>query len=436
MKIFIGTEEIAGYYITLHRAFNELGIKSDYYCLYHIFEYSSIHDYNTILGKLLYLISKYRYLSTKNKKRIFKILSIKRFSWFFFNSLLIIIRFILLISSIFKYNTFIFTFGESILPMNMDLPILKLFKKKIIFNIFHGSEARPIYIDLYGLDLKQKEKTLETIYKQSKTKKRKIQIIEKYSDYIVCSFFISHFLSKKYEFLYIGYIHPLIEETNNETKNNNEEKIVILHAPSKPIHKGTEKIREAIKKIKDKYSKIEYIEIINKPHREVLKAIKQCDFIIDQLYSDMPLVGLGVEGALYAKPTIIGGYIWENFQKIHENKIIPPSFICNPEDIEQSIEFMINNQEFRISLGKKAKEFVITNWSPKTIANKFLKIINNDFPQEWYKEPIKDYAHFAAIDEKTGKEFLKAYIEKYGPEALFLDNKPLLKKAFLKLIEN
>lgn len=128
MKIFIGPVEVAGYYIRLHLGFSELKIKSDYFCQYHPLEYSSLKDYKTFLGKLLYLLTKYKYNLTKPKKRI---ISAKRFFNNFFNILILITNFLILIYSLFKYDIFIFSFGESILPNNLDLPILKLLKKKL-----------------------------------------------------------------------------------------------------------------------------------------------------------------------------------------------------------------------------------------------------------------------------------------------------------------
>lgn len=85
-------------------------------------------------------------------------------------------------------------------------------------------------------------------------------------------------------------------------------------------------------------------------------------------------------------------------------------------------------------MGKKAQEFILKNWYPTVIASKFLKIIKGEIPQEWYQEPINNYAHFAFIDENIGKSLLKKYIQKYGEKALMLDEKPELKKAFLQLI--
>ncbi|MEN3014749.1 MAG: hypothetical protein ABDH21_01630 [bacterium] len=435
MEIFIGTAEIAGHYIRLCKALQKINVKANYYCKYHPFEYSSINDYPNILAKLLYLLTKYKYLLTRSKRRILGIISIKRFTWFCFNILIVILELIILLYSIWKYQVFIFTFGESILPFNLDLPILKFFKKKIIFSIFHGSEARPTYIDLYGLDLSQKEKTLEKAYQMMKIKSYKIKMIEKYSDYIVSNYFISQLLTRKYvDYHHIGLMPPNIKVDNSD--NTITDKIKILHAPSKPESKGTDKIRQVIQKLSQKYKDIQYIEIHGKPYQEVINHIKQCDFIVDQLYSDVALTGLATEGAILGKPSIMGGYIWEKYKQIHPPSIIPPSHLCHPDEIEQAIEFMINNKEYREELGQKAQEFILSNWSEEKIAEKFLMIINDQVPEEWYREPVKDYAHFAIIDQKIAKEFLKEYINKYGDKALFLDHKPSLKQAFLNLIQS
>ncbi|MCS7244458.1 MAG: hypothetical protein RMJ36_06985, partial [Candidatus Calescibacterium sp.] len=305
-RIFIGTREIADYYHRLYKELKKQGFKVGYYCYYIPTETSSLQDYENVLSKLTYILTKMRYKIIHKGHKKNQILD--KIYLFFINLSIEIVSFFILIYSLFKYDVFIFSFASSIIPYPylVDLPILKFFKKKVISCIFHGSEARPRYISMYGINRENPTtKDFKEVYKTVKIQKQKLKTIEKYSDIVIGSYLTSHFLKKKFvDYLHIGYISPEPKENikENTSIQNTSDKISILHAPSKPELKGTIKIREAIEKLKQKYTNIEYIEITGKPNREVTKAIKECSFVVDQLYSDTPLAGLGTEAAIFCKP--------------------------------------------------------------------------------------------------------------------------------------
>lgn len=70
--------------------------------------------------------------------------------------------------------------------------------------------------------------------------------------------------------------------------------LVIVHAPSSPLIKGTPLVRAAIKKlILDGYD-FEYIELIGVPHSKVLETIKRAHIVLNEFYAFVPGV-FGVE---------------------------------------------------------------------------------------------------------------------------------------------
>ena len=89
--------------------------------------------------------------------------------------------------------------------------------------------------------------------------------------------------------------------------------------------------------------------------------------MVDQIYSDGPLGGLGVEAAWFGKPTVVGGYGINKLQSItpvecgHQAKFFP-------KDLTEAILHLIENKKCRSQLGEKAKIFVNRNWSPKKVA--------------------------------------------------------------------
>lgn len=61
----------------------------------------------------------------------------------------------------------------------------------------------------------------------------------------------------------------------------------------------------------------------------VLQELQQCDFVIDELYSDVPLAMLATEAAIFGKPVIVGGYYSNNFSPENPDSQIPPPSMSN-----------------------------------------------------------------------------------------------------------
>ena len=257
-----------------------------------------------------------------------------------------------------------------------------------------------------------------------------IQKIEKYADIIISNPPSSHFHEKPIiQWLLIG-IPKKYSFINNVLSRDNS-KVRILHAPSNPLVKGTEKIRKSIKSLEEKGYNIEYVEVINKPHSFVIDEITKCDFIVDQIYSDTPMATFATEAAWHGRPSVVGGYYANYILNEVPEKIIPPSLYCHPDNIQDSIEKMIIDVSFRNNLGKNAMEFVRKNWSPVKVAERYLKLIEGNLPDEWLYDPknIK-YLQGAGTNEQRVKNTVKALIEYGGVGSLKLSDKPELEKNF------
>ena len=147
MKILHAPENIAGQPIIISRALREHGLKSDLL----VFNKSPF-DYE------------YDFCLNLKKKsmfgRIFKIL-------------------INFLKCTIKYDIFHFHFGRSLLPDNLDLPILKFFNKIIIMH-YWGNDVRQLDISIkYSLLTLEKFKNLKP-YRNDEQKRKKIKRMNKY----------------------------------------------------------------------------------------------------------------------------------------------------------------------------------------------------------------------------------------------------------------
>ena len=202
----------------------------------------------------------------------------------------------------------------------------------------------------------------------------------------------------------------------------------ILHSPSHTETKGSDIISDTINKLRSKGSSVELVTIINRPNREVIEEIARCDFVVDQLYSDTPMAGFASEAASMGKPVIVCGYLSD------KEFLSPfPSYYCHPDDLTEAIQYLVANAEYRVALGCRAKKFFEVNWSTQAVAQRFMRIIRDDIPDDCWCDPCDiNYVHGTGLPEALSRKAIASLIEKYGDAALQLDDKPKLKECFLE----
>ncbi|NEZ58818.1 glycosyltransferase [Adonisia turfae] len=430
-RIFIGVVEIAGYYGNLAFALREQGhLVTVAGASGHVFEYEGQHSSNPFIIRIYDALLKALALKQLSTSKSINHLVRKKLLEF----LTSLTRVVLFLWALPKHEVFILGFGSSFLPKGFDLPILKLLNKRLICNIAHGSEARPPYINggpLESLNDPITKGDLHTIKRATKIIKIRCSKIEKYADIVVGAPLTSHFLEKP--FINIFHLGLTFKSQSASNINNNAliKNIRILHCPSNPAVKGTSLIRNAIASLKDKGYPIEFIELIGKPNTTVLKELRLCDFVVDQAYSDFPLPGFATEAAWFAKPSVVGGYGWPFLKKLIPNNIFPPSHLCHPAQLEESIEKLIVDIPYRQDLGNKAQIFVKENWSLQKTADRYLQLINGDFPRNWWAIPCQiNYLQGCGVSEKKLLKVLPQLLQE-GKDVLQLKDKPSLEKAFI-----
>ena len=412
-KVFIGLQEIAGYYGNLKKGFRDIDVDCTFIDLSsNPFHYNGDDTPNVLVKICKWCLNQQNKYNYYILKALFYILGhalkIPIFIW-----------------ALCYYDIFIFSFGKSFFYKSMDLPILKFFNKKIIVT-FNGSDGRPPYIDGARHNL-----TLDDYRKISHMAKSNISTIEKYANSIITQPAISHFHKKKV-INYIAIGHPFASiNQQSYAPNESGRETTILHSPSDPIGKGSIFIRTAIENLKKKGHNINFIEITGKSHYEVIKNLQNCDFIIDQVYSDLPLPGFATEAAWFGKPAVIGGY-YEKF--IHNDCLpehIPPSLYCPPDRVESAIELLISDEKYRLKLGREAQEFVKIRWTPERVAKHYLQIIEGTIPDKYMFDPNTIcYVQGYGMRESQSKEIIRDMIEQFGIESLCLSDKPELERLF------
>ena len=106
-----------------------------------------------------------------------------------------------------------------------------------------------------------------------------------------------------------------------------------------------------------------------------------------------------------------------------------------PEGIKDAARRLIIDADFRRTHGENLKAFVTTNWTPKMVAEKWLKVIRQKQPKEWMVNPkdiqyVWGYGDPAAIRNMVRETYKRKGIKSFG-----LGHRPDLEQQLIAIAE-
>lgn len=268
------------------------------------------------------------------------------------------------IKAILKYNVFHFHFGNSLIPFGLDLFWLRVLKKRIIME-YHGDDIRYFY---------NREKPKYYPYKQlvvrSKRTKRANDRIMKYADTVITH---DEELRKHIPHSRL-YITPLRIDINKFVPiypEPEKERIIIVHAPSDYIGKGSKYVIASMDSLKQKCN-IEFILVEKKTQKEAFEIYKKADIIIDQFFAQTYGV-FAVEAMAMGKPVV--GYISDEIRKTFPDSMpIVSATIDNMTDV---LEGLIRDGARRRKLGIAGRKYVEAYHDYRKVAQVQMDIYNS-----------------------------------------------------------
>jgi len=277
---------------------------------------------------------------------------------------------IFLSQAIKKYDVFHFYYARTILPFCLDLPVLKIFRKKIFFT-FQGSDIRR-----RGYFLKRFK---TDVYKDCKEIRHK-----KFFDFFrllrlkIAVFFANKtfvlnpdlkFISPSSEMMPYGNV-DLDEWLPVESEKGNKP-LIILHAPTNRAIKGTKYLIEAISKLKKEGYLVNLKLLEGVRHGQMREFCRDADVVVDQLLIGW-YGGFAVETMALGKPVVC--YLNEDlFCFVPWAKDIP-IVNANAINLYDKLKWLIKNPEERKKIGKMGREFVEKWHNPVMIAEKLINL--------------------------------------------------------------
>jgi len=431
-RVLVGPTEIAGYYSNLVRGLSACGSEAIYGIIHgNRFAYGSEHACGFLRHVCLNLWS----WSESNRSN--------RLLWLHARMLHQLVAAIYFFCWLPRLDAVIYGFGNSYLPFNLDLPLLRLCGKKVIVNLGHGSDMRPPYVDgSYLLDDASDLISIGQLLEIAKRLRRRAIWFEFWSTYVVGAPLSSSLFASKPFINWFAVGIPFSDVSEAELESSSvanadffEAKsyvFKIIHAPSKPAVKGSALIRKSVHNLQRLGYRIDYRELQGRPNREVLDELQRCDLVLDQLYSDTPMAGLAVEAAFFGKPTLVAGYGLSRLKQLLPKSWYPPTFTCHPKDFEASLQELLSRPDRVRDVGNQARDFVRNVWGLNQVAQRYLCLIADDVPCDWWFDP-RDvcYLQGCGLPETMAKQSVARALRVFGLKGLQLSHRPDLEKAYL-----
>lgn len=338
-----------------------------------------------------------------------------------------------------NHDVFVFVYGQSFNRFNLDLILLRLMRKRVVSSIWHGSEARPGYMDgaIWSLALRDKD-PVRYVYKFSLKQQRQVRRLQFLSTDIIAHPLNSQFLTKDaINATSIG-IPPPASSNQITIRNIPTYPLRIVHVPSDRAVKGSDRIKQIVEDIKsDLPGLLEYQEIHGVTNQVVLEILSNSDLLIDQLYSDTVWSGVGVEAANLSLPVVLGNVNLPELKKFVKPQYFPPAFVTSPENFEVLLREVVIDPYGIQTMGMRAKVFVDNNWDVKLVAIRFMRAITGQYDNDFAFDPLSVQHIFGGgISTRDLTAIWAEGYKRFGKKFFSLHRRPdLMKFIFQQLLQ-
>jgi hypothetical protein len=417
--IWIIPTEVAGFGASLQKGFIDNGYAAQVLNLSNnTFSYNYLR-LESRLARLLMLLHEMGDGRNKTVKFVISLISLPcRICFIFFN---------------FKKGTLIISlFGQSVLR-GLDLKWARAMGACVI-TVFLGSDSRPPYINGAVIN-SQKNVTLGKVRLLTKKVARSVKRAERLSDLVVCSPSTAHFLETNFvNWFHIGMPSGKTDLSSIAQSDGKGEYVFrIAHAPSNPLCKGTEEIKRVISELQQEGFRIEFHLLQSESNTKVLETIKKMDLVVDELYSDTFMGGLGAEAAASGVPFLTFGYAEEEMETWTQVPSEVLSGYANPRLLKDRIIWAINDFDGLKELAVAQNNFQTKYWAREDVAVRYIQLASGVFPESWIYSPSDvDYIWGAGVPKDVLSLSLYDYITKSGIKNLYVRRDAPLLQSFLR----
>ena len=263
-----------------------------------------------------------------------------------------------------NYDIFHFHYGQSLLPYNWDLPILRLLGKKTLMQ-YWGTDIIQFDIAVKRTEYSPEE-IQEVFHKQDDNLKRqKIAQMEKKVDLTIIGDYALQIFSPKSK------IVPIALDLNQFKFVGVEEgphKLKVVHAPSNRLVKGTDHIIKILDQLQKDGLDFELILVEGKSNAEAMEIYKSADLIIDDIMQG-PYGILCMEALALGKPVMC--HIDQSLVAHYPGL---PIINVSPHNLAQQVKKVLEDTKMRVDLSYEGRKYMEANHDIMKTAEKFIDL--------------------------------------------------------------
>lgn len=436
-RIFLGLTEVSGYYVQLRKGFTELGIECAHIPIQaHRFAYEESAD----MGWPAHLARFF----VKRRVAVPEAARWRRRAWLI---PVLLTRVILFFWAVRRFDVFIMGGGSSFFRF-WDLPLLRLLGRRVVY-VLHGTDARPAYLD--GSFYQERhaktrhpdvappaldDEFIEAYVSATHMRRRDVRWIERHAEVVVCGPGYAQLLENAYvNFAVLGIPFSPPERSSSPMQRPPNDRVRILHATSDMVGRGTLITRGLIEELIQRGLPIDFIVMTGQPHMRVLEELQACDFVVDGQWADTPMAGFATEAARFGKPVVMGGYYAAYVRRDMPEETIPPTCFTTPDQMQATIERLVLDPAYRTQVGENMRQFVLNAWTPRSVAAKYLKLLDGSVPDSWWNDPHQNLYHLGGgISADRIRAIVQAIVTRHGIQALQLDHNPELREMLMAFV--
>jgi hypothetical protein len=418
LRVFLGPVEVAGYYAQLQQGLESIGVR--------VTRLAMTQDSRAYGAPLPVwpsgLAARCMALARQRPNGLLGRL------WSKLASLLLLL---LAVRIIVQHDALVYAFAGSIswYPA-LELKLARALRRRIVF-VFHGSDSRPPYLDGQSL-ARDRNPGIDAVQQLVVERRARVQFCDAVADAVIDNPFAAHFHNRAcVNWHAVGIPFVRVPQTPPPPPAPGT-LVRVLHSPSHPETKGTPHIRAVIAALQSRGVPIDYVEISGRPNAEVLQEIERADLVVDQAYSDVPMAGLATEAAAFGRPSVVGSLAVTQFADFIAAEDLPPVASCHPDDLESTIERLVQDRSARERLGREAHAFVLRHRAAHVVASRMVRVLQNDIPPSWLFDPRSVRYGGGCGDPSTIRRTIAALVERHGVAALGLDDRPAVRDAVLE----
>ena len=346
-KVLMGTMEIANQMHTLTREMQRRGVQAN-----------TLSYYRTFLG----YEADFEYPVADEKDPATRMLATTRIA----------------LDAIDDYDVFHFWFATSMTLDHSDLPILRNLGKRV-FMEHNGSDVRTLeaakrhnkYAACKPIDPAGIQRHLQAIAASVRTA-------------ITPAFPNTDFFAHYYDKTHVVPNALDMSKWTVATEHEQNERPLVVHAPTSRDFKGSEYVIRAVAALKRKGLDFDFQLVEGMNHEQARAIYRRADVIVDQLRAGHHGT-FAVEGMAMGKPVMVWISDWAR-QRYPDDLAV---WVANPDTVEAELEKAVCDADLRVDMGRRARLYAEKYHDVRHVAGHLFKIysgvgIDGDKVQLWW----------------------------------------------------